>query len=271
MERLDRILVNVTILSTYSATYTFIHPLTASDHYPTSRVLETRFPLGPLPFKYSPLWNENVAAKELIQHTWHQNIEGSPGYIWESKIKRVKYTLKDWAKICYKEPEKEKRETKAKLKNLHSTIEKRRFQQEDKSHEDKLYGQIYHINREEEQKWRIKSRQLWLKGGDKNTTFFHKQTTVQKIKNIITSIIDSEGNQQTNQGAIKQATSNHYRELLIKNGEEEDYGDLLQYLPSRITAEINDNLSKEIEEEEIREAIWALQPDKAPGPNGFPI
>lgn len=197
MERQDRILVNVTLLSTYSAAYAFIHPFTASDHYPTSLVLETHYPLGPLPFKYNPLWNENTTAKEIIQHTWHQHIEGSPGYIQEIKIKRVKYALKVWAKNCYTKPEKEKRETKAKLENLHSTIEKRGFQQEDKYHEDKLYGQLYRINREEEQKWRIKSRQLWLKGGDKNSAFFHKQTTVWKIKNIITSIIDSEGNQQT--------------------------------------------------------------------------
>ena len=52
---------------------------------------------------------------------------------------------------------------------------------------------------------------------------------------------------------------------------EEDYSDLLQYLPSGIGKEINDNLSKEIEKEEIRGAIWALQPDKAPRLDGFPI
>lgn len=54
-----------------------------------------------------------------------------------------------------------------------------------------------------------------VEGGDKNSAFFHKQTTVRKIRNNITSIIDSEGNQQTSQGAIKKAASDHYRELLI--------------------------------------------------------
>jgi len=227
--------------------------------------------LGPLPFKYSPLWNENAAAKDLIQHTWQQHVEGSSGYIWERKIKNVKHALKDWVKTHYKEPENEKREAKAKLEELHSTMEKRGYQQADKNHEEKLYNQLYHIRREEEQKWRMKSRQLWLKGRDRNTTFFHKQTTIQKIRNNITYIIDSEGNQQIRQGAIKQAASDHYRELLTENGEEEDYTDLLQYLPNKIITEINDSLNKEIEEEEIRGAIWALQPDKAPGPDGFLI
>jgi len=34
---------------------------------------------------------------------------------------------------------------------------------------------------------------------------------------------------------------------------------------------MNDSLNKEIDEEEIRRTIWTLQPDKAPGPDGFPI
>lgn len=94
MERLDRILVNVTLFSTYSAAYASIHPFTALDHYPTSLVLETHCSLGPFPFKYSPLWNDNSTMKDSIQSSWQQHIEGSPGYIWERKIKRVKYALK---------------------------------------------------------------------------------------------------------------------------------------------------------------------------------
>lgn len=227
MESLDRILVNVSLLSTFSVAYAFIHLFTASNHYPTSLILETHYSLELIPFKYSPLWNDNSTVKSIIQSSWQQHIEGSLRYIWERKIKRVKYALKDQEKNCYIEPEKQKRETKAKLEDLHSTIEGREYQQEDKDHEDKLYYQLYRINREEQQKWRIKSRQLSLKGGDKNLAFFHKQTIARKIRNNITSIVDREGNLQTSQGAIKQATSDHYRELLIETKEEEDYSDLL--------------------------------------------
>eukprot|EP00253_Pinus_taeda_P012894 PITA_12894 len=199
----------------------------------------THCSLVPIPFKYSPLWNDNSTVKSILQSSWQQHIEGSPGYIWESKIKRVKYALKEWEKNCYTELEIEKREIKAKLEDLHSTIEGCGFQQEDKDQEDKLYCQLYRINREEEQKWRIKSRKLWLKGGDKNSAFFHKKTTARKIRNNITSIVDREDNLQTSESAINK--------------------------------EINENLSKEIEEEEIRGAIWALQRDIAPGPDEFPI
>lgn len=160
MERLDIILVNVTLLSTYSVVYASILPFTASNHYPTELTLESHCPLGPLPFKYNRLWNENVAAKDLIQHTQRQHIEGSSGYIWERKIKNVKHALKDWAKTHYKEPKKEEREAKFKLEELHNTMEKQGYHQEDKNHENNLYSQLYHIRREEEQKWRIKLIQI---------------------------------------------------------------------------------------------------------------
>jgi len=128
MERLDRILVIVTLLSTFSAVHTSILPFATSDHYPTTLTLESYYPLGPLPFKYSFPWNDNATAKDLIQQTWQQHIEGSPSFLWESKLKNVKHALKDWAKTHYKEPETMKREAKAKLEELYNIMEKREYQ-----------------------------------------------------------------------------------------------------------------------------------------------
>lgn len=85
--------------------------------------------------------------------------------------------------------------------------------------------------------------------------------------------MDNEGNFHNTQEAIRKATSEHYRDLLTETKGEEDYVDFLQHLPKGITKEMNDGLNNEIEieEEEIRRAIWNLHPNKAPGPNGFPI
>ena len=41
---------------------------------------------------------------------------------------------------------------------------------------------------EEEEYWRLKSRILWLNGGDRNTSIFHKQTQFKKQKNTIYTI-----------------------------------------------------------------------------------
>jgi len=198
-------------------------------------------------------------------------VEGSPGFIWETKLKRTKQVIKEWAKENYQEPEEVKKKIKSDLESVQLRIEEHGLSQQNKEQERTLYTQLSHINREEETKWRLKSRQLWLQGGDKNIAYFHKQATARKLRNNVSSILDNEGNLHSTQETIRKAASEHYRDLLTETKGEEDYTDLLQHLPKGITKEMNDSLNKEIEEEEIRRAIWNLHPDKAPGPDGFPI
>jgi len=90
MEWLDRILVNVSLLSSYSNAYAAILPYSTSDHYPKTLVLEAHCPLGPIPFKYSPLRSSIPIVDQIVKFTWIQHIEGSSRYIWENKLKRTK-------------------------------------------------------------------------------------------------------------------------------------------------------------------------------------
>eukprot|EP00253_Pinus_taeda_P027333 PITA_27333 len=271
MERLDRFLVSIEYLSSFTVGYAKILNTSASNHYPITLILEAHCPLGPIPFKYSPLWNWIPAVGDIVQKTWIHHVEGSPGFIWETKLKRVKQVIKEWAKENYQDPEKVKKKIKSELESVQIRIEEHGLTQQTKEQEYVLYAQLSHINREEEIKWRLKSRQLWLQEGDKNTTYFHKRATARKLRNNVSTILDNEGNLHNTQESIRKAASKHYRDLLSETKGEEDYSDFLQHLPKVITKEMNDNLNKEIEEEEIKRAIWNLHPDKAPGPDGFPI
>eukprot|EP00253_Pinus_taeda_P017813 PITA_17813 len=141
----------------------------------------------------------------------------------------------------------------------------------DKESEKTLYTQLSQTLRDEEVKWRLKSRQLWLREGDKNTSYFHKQATVRKARNTVSSIKDNEGNSYTSHDIIKKAATNHFKNLLTEEKSEEDYSALLQHMPKDVTQETNNRLTREVEEEEVQKAIWSLHPDKAPGHDGFPI
>jgi len=139
MEQLDRILVNVSLLSPYSTAYAIVLPYLASDHYPTTLVLEAHCPLRPIPFKYSPLWSSIPIVDHIVKFTWSRHIEGSSGYIWENKLKRTKSTLKEWEKNYYKEHEKVKTKIKSKLENVHSMIEELGLSEEYKALKGDLY------------------------------------------------------------------------------------------------------------------------------------
>jgi hypothetical protein len=57
----------------------------------------------------------------------------------------------------------------------------------------------------------------------------------------------------------------------MKKDREEDTQALLDNIPDLISEHDNTQLVKEISEEEIIKAVWEMDPDKAPGPDGFPI
>jgi len=54
--------------------------------------------------------------------------------------------------------------------------------------ETNLHRKLHTTCREEEEYWRKKSRSLWLKDGDKNTSFFHKQEEARKNYNSVKEI-----------------------------------------------------------------------------------
>lgn len=130
---------------------------------------------------------------------------------------------------------------------------------------------MYRQNRTEEEEWTLKSRSLWLKVGDKNIAFFHNVARIRRIPNQINSIKDNEGKEVIGQEEIKKEACSYYKNLLIATVTNSDYEYFIQHIPKKICEEVNNELTKEVEEKEIFSIVWDLHPDKAPGPDGFPI
>ena len=65
----------------------------------------------------------------------------------------------------------------------------------------------------------------------------------------------------------------HFNLLLSDSSETNptSQDDLLSGIRSIISDKENEELGKQISEQEIIEEIWALQPEKSPGPDGFTI
>jgi ribonuclease HI len=72
---------------------------------------------------------------------------------------------------------------------------------------------------------------------------------------------------------IQEAAVNHFRNLLSaeRNGDEEDETEFLSAIPNLVSVEDNVSLMSPVTEEEITNIVWSMDPDKAPGPDGFSI
>ena len=75
------------------------------------------------------------------------------------------------------------------------------------------------------------------------------------------------------QEEIKTHVFQHFRDLYQDKDETDPIAqeEFFSGIPSLITEQDNEDLSKSIMESEIKEAIWELQVDIAPGPDGFTI
>jgi hypothetical protein len=190
-------------------------------------------------------------------------------YVWEEKLCRLKVALKGWAKrqsdpiaLCL--------EAQRRLESHQLDLEKREITQQDLLKEDQLQRQWHKACRDEEGYWRQKSRSLWLKEGDKNTSYFHKQAEARKHYKAVTeiqvqniTISDPEG--------IRQASFETFRTLYSETQKEiiDPQRYPLSIVPNLIKDDINLKLVEEVTQQEIKEALDQMHPDKALGPDGF--
>eukprot|EP00253_Pinus_taeda_P025043 PITA_25043 len=112
-----------------------------------------------------------------------------------------------------------------------------------------------------------------LQLGDKNTAYFHRQYRAHLSRNHITEITTSSGHVCRGFEQIKEAAVKHFQNLLSagKDGSEEDIIEFLTNIPQLVSSDDNDTLLSPVSEEEISNIVWPMEPDKAPGPDGFSI
>ncbi len=120
----------------------------------------------------------------------------------------------------------------------------------------------------EEMKWKQRSRVQWLKVGDSNTKFFHRRANCRRISNHISQISDG-----TSSFSSPVDIANHLRSFFSSQ------------LGGRFAPSASINLHQlyggplpdlsllhaPFTIEEVSRAVFSLAPEKAPGPDGFPM
>ena len=96
------------------------------------------------------------------------------------------------------------------------------YTQDRKSEEQTLLQDLMKREQQEETLWKQKSRKLWLREGDRNTSFFHKSTVQHRQQNRINHLKVNDGTILEEQSLIERELIRYFSDLLSKpEGEEQ--------------------------------------------------
>ena len=163
--RLDRFLIHLDFLSSGMLATSKILPNSTSDHRPILLDILSDAPLGPIPFRFSPLWLLQDNFQQVVANSWSLPMPGSPSFTWEQKIKRLEAVLKSWAKLL-STPTSIRISAQKSLESHQHAMDSVRISSSTLSKEAELQKAYFKACRVEEEFWRQKSRSLWLKSGD---------------------------------------------------------------------------------------------------------
>ena len=106
----------------------------------------------------------------------------------------------------------------------------------------------------EDAMWRQRSQLNWFQVGDRNTSFFHAKASARQKKNLITGLLDDEDVWQDEEGKVEETVVGYYRTLFRTNNPT-DFTELLVAIQRKVTPVMNQQLTREYSEQEVKVAL----------------
>jgi hypothetical protein len=120
---------------------------------------------------------------------------------------------------------------------------------------------------QEEIFWKQRAKTFWMRDGDMNSKFFHAAATSRKQRNKITKLLSDDNIEVNTQEGL--CTLGVYYFSALFKATTCDVDPVLQVVHSRLTEEDNQLLIAPFNAEEFKDAVFQMNSDKAPEPDGL--
>ena len=156
--------------------------------------------------------------KDLVREWWQGSVfRGSRIYCLSEKLKALKGNLRGWNKDVFNRVEENMKVALKKVAYRDDLENQRPLSSNEMEERVSAIEDFKKWAIMEETSWRQKSRETWLKEGDKNTCFFHRMANSHSRRNNFTKIRIG-GECFTSQADIRSSVVNAYWELLSNLG-----------------------------------------------------
>ncbi|XP_059310656.1 uncharacterized protein LOC132062015 [Lycium ferocissimum] len=231
-KRLDRALINQKLMMNFPDSTVTHLVQTGSDHALSLLMLKT-------------------PIIDIVQQAWDEHVEGSPMWRFHMKLKATCKKLSWWSNNILGdifEATKTKEKQVADLEEI--CLQENSGENMEKYNE--ANAKLIRHYKQEESFWRQTSGIKWHAEGDLNTKFFH--------------YVISSKRQRLKLNKIKNSLVKFYEHIFTDDNVNRDMF-MVQILPSLVTNEDNDNLCDIPSMQELKDIVFSMSTDSAPGPN----
>ncbi|KAG7534112.1 Reverse transcriptase domain [Arabidopsis thaliana x Arabidopsis arenosa] len=259
---LDRVFINSAMAASFPNAETEFLDFTGSDHKPIVVHINDSTPYRHRPFRFDKRLVDIPEFKQVVKEGW--NIRNNLQTV--AITERIRSCRKAMASLKHRSnlnAEVRIRTLQTRLnRSMESTVRAERQQI------PQIQEALARAYDDEEKYWKQKSRNQWMKEGDRNTSYFHACAKNRFSQNRIISILDDQGRVHSGNNDIGAHAQAFFNNIYTTNGIQVSPMDFADFRPT-VTQTINTDLTREFGDNEIYDAICQIGDDKAPGPDGL--
>ncbi|KAG5540926.1 hypothetical protein RHGRI_020977 [Rhododendron griersonianum] len=135
---------------------------------------------GRTPFRFENMWLLSEGFTERVGEWWNSySVMGKPSFVLAKKLKLLKEDLRKWNSEVFGNLKDQKDKVVDEIRRWDLEEQYWPLSEEEKGRRSNAKEEFWKIAKFEEISWRQKSRNLWLKEGERNTRFFHRMAMLQ--------------------------------------------------------------------------------------------
>ena len=218
---------------------------------------------GVKPFMIDAMWLRDPRCAEVVSEAWESGLGVSTGHPLQNCISSCNALLTQWNKKEFGHVGNRIKSLRNRLQALETTPE----------HNLETIRQVRQSLNSwldiEEVMWKQRSQNIYLKDGDRNTSFFHTKASNRKQRGWIQGLEDGNGLWQEGMDDIEYVATQYFSTLFTST-QPGDMTELLNAITPTVTDAMNLMLSREFQASEVALALKQMHPNTAPGLDGLP-
>ncbi|XP_057770242.1 uncharacterized protein LOC130990061 [Salvia miltiorrhiza] len=267
---LDRALFSQSFADLWDSVTTSILPRVTSDHSPLVLRCNRFCYSGKRQFRFLNMWVLHPTFQETVRTSWQNAVSTScPILLVMLKLKRLRSVIKNWNKEIFGNVDLRIAEFQRQLAITQGKISDTGYTDTLFDEEVSLQAELNIALTQKNNLLQQKSRATWLHDGDRNTSFFHRLTKFKKRRTSITRLRVN-GVDTYDQHTIEQHVVEHFSALFSDDGSPHaDPMEVEALIEHSVSEEQNHTLVCIPDESEIAAAVFGMDSNSAPGPDGF--